>query len=84
MITVEKLKIYRRYQGDIDMLARIGKKTEKQLLSTADWSLINSWLQDLTLIKSGKASTQFVSNFKDQLTQNCDSAETIRMVEALI
>ena len=52
MLTIEKIKIYNKFGGDIDGLARVGKSTKKNLISDNDWSLINEFEQDVKLILS--------------------------------
>ncbi len=44
MITEQKIKIYRKYQGDIDGIARGGRKSEKDLFEEDDWYLIDNVL----------------------------------------
>ncbi len=65
MITAEKLKIFKKYNGDADGFTRAGKKSEKELMDNQDWSLIDSVIQDLEMSKNGLCS----NNFKNQITK---------------
>lgn len=82
MITLEKLKIYNRYNGDLDMWTRTGKSNEKKLMGSSDWYLIDSLIQDIGIAKKGLVAEQFTFNLKKRLTENCDNEETIRQLES--
>lgn len=49
MITKEKLTVYRKYNGDLDLWARIGASKEKSIMSDDDWYLIDSLIQDVII-----------------------------------
>jgi hypothetical protein len=83
MITQDKIKIYTKYGGDIDNWARSGSKKEKLVMNDNDWYLIDSLIQDLTLIKNGLAALSFHSDVNYKLKENCDSEETIQMLKAM-
>jgi hypothetical protein len=83
MINIEKIKIYVRYQGDIDSWARGGSKKEQAIMSDADWYLIESLLQDIALVHGGYASLEFEKTVRERLNQNSDSVETIAYLEEL-
>ncbi|TGM12543.1 hypothetical protein EHQ81_01295 [Leptospira selangorensis] len=82
MITSEKLKIYIHYNGDIDLWTRIAKSKEDKIEST-DWHLIDSLIQDITLVKNGLASEQFISNLKEHLLKSCDNEKTVKLLKSL-
>jgi hypothetical protein len=77
MITIQKLKIYSRYKGDVDMFQRIGKKSERQLMDPDDWLLIDGLLQDLQISESGRGSIGFASNFNKHLRGVCENEECV-------
>lgn len=72
MITTEKLKIFDKYKGDIDAFARIGRETEKTVLTDNDWQLIDSFKQDIELINKGLSSSNFNSKTIAQIKNNTD------------
>lgn len=72
MITTEKLKIFDKYKGDIDAFARIGRETEKTVLTDNDWQLIDSFKQDIVLINKGLSSSDFNSKTIAQIKNNTD------------
>ena len=83
MITLEQLKIYNRYDGDMDMWTRTGKSSEKKLMTSDDWYLIDNLIQDIAIAKNGPASEKVISNLKNRLSENCDNADTIKQLESL-
>jgi len=83
MITEYKIKIYQKYKGDIDSLARSGSKKEKIIMNNDDWFLIDAFVQDLFLIKKGLTSLEFKNNLNDRLNQNCDSDKTIKLIHQI-
>jgi hypothetical protein len=51
MITLSKIKIYKRFNGDIDGWARTGTNEEKSIIDDNDWFLIDAFIQDIGLVK---------------------------------
>ncbi len=77
MITENKLKLYAKYNGDIDEWARNNSKKELSIMSDDDWFLINGFIQDLTLVENGLASLGFRNSLNDRLKESCDTEKTI-------
>ncbi len=84
MITQDKIKIYKRYNGDIDSWARNGSKKEKLVMNHDDWYIIDGLIQDFSLVKNGLTSLTFNDNLHNKLKENCDNEETIQVLKAII
>lgn len=84
MITQEKLRIYKKYDGSIDGWARSGRKKERNLMSDDDFSMIERLIQDLKLIDKGLAAEVYINDFYKRLNDNCDNAETIEQIKAML
>ncbi|MBO9202151.1 MULTISPECIES: hypothetical protein [Niastella] len=80
MITIDKIKIYKRFNGDGDGWARGGTKEEKSFMNDDDWFLIGTFVQDISLIKKGLASYSFRDSIYERVKENCDSEETIQAI----
>lgn len=80
MITIDKIKIYKRFNGDIDGWVRVGTKEEKSIMNNNDWFLIEGFIQDINLVKKGLASDTFMNSINERLKENCDSKETIELI----
>jgi len=61
MITLEKLRIYEKFGGDIDGFSR-SKLSES--ITDQDWHLIGELLQGLSIVQSGLASADFESRVR--------------------
>lgn len=83
MITEDKIKVYKRYDGDIDGWARSGSKKEKSIMSDEDWYVINGLIQDLSMVKNGLASSGFNENLNVKLIEMCDSGSTVNQLQKL-
>jgi hypothetical protein len=81
MITISKLKVFARYGGDCDMWSR---SNEYSNLTDTEWYLIDSLLQDITIIKNGQASVSYINAFNEKLSENTDGKETIDFLISLI
>jgi len=77
MITEEKIKIFRRYRGDIDSWARSGSKVELSMMNDDDWFMVNELVQDLILVKKGLTSIEFSQNLETRLRLCCNNNGTI-------
>lgn len=84
MITQDKIKIYKRYNGDIDGWSRNGSKKEKFVMTDDDWYIIDGLIQDFTLVKNGLTSLTFNNDLNNKLKENCDNEETIQALKAII
>lgn len=73
MLTIEKIKIYNKFGGDIDGLALIGKEEEQCLIEDYEWSLIDDFEQDIKLISNRLVSKEYREIVLNKLTENCDS-----------
>ena len=84
MLTVKKIEIYSRYSVDVDAWARNNSKIEFSIISDEDWSLRDGFIQDLTLVINGLASSEFNSSLNDRLKENCDTEETINKIKKIV
>lgn len=83
MITEQKIKIYQKYGGDIDGFSRGGRKKEKLLFENSEWSLIDSILQDLEMIKEGLCSIDFKERCEKLVHDNFDSG-AIELIKKIV
>lgn len=83
MITKDKIKVYKRYNGDIDSWARSGSKKEKSIVTDEDWYVIDGLIQDLSLVRKGLASSDFTENLNVKLKEMCDSESTVNQLKKL-
>jgi len=72
VITTEKLKIFEKYKGDNDAFARVGRETEKTILTDSEWQLIDSFNQNIVLINKGLSSSDFNSKTITQIKNSTD------------
>jgi len=78
MLTVAKVRVYRKYRGDMDGLARTKKLDDSSLITNEEWFLIDSLVQKFFLIKSGKASQAYAERISVEVHQCVESEEVIR------
>ena len=72
MLTIEKIKTYNKFGGDIDGFSRGRKTAEENLFSDNDWSLIDEFEQDVKLISNRLVSKEYRENALIKLNENCD------------
>ncbi len=84
MITTKKLKIYKKYSGNIESWDRFGKKVDKNFLKYKEWELIDELIQNIKLIEKGFASESFKSRTLNRLREVCDSERTQQELKSLI
>ncbi|WP_367752669.1 hypothetical protein [Flavobacterium sp. WC2430] len=74
MITLEKLKIYDKYAGDEDYLARLGSQKELELFKqNSDWFEINNFKQDMHLISQNLTSEKYIESVIGRMKILCDN-----------
>lgn len=84
MITAEKIRIYKKYLGNIEDWDRFGKKNHKKSMNYDDWVLMDSILDDLFLVKNGLASDSFQKKTYTKLEDSCDTVKTQNELISLI
>lgn len=84
MITLEKLKIYKKYSGNIESWDRFGKDRDRSFLKYEEWELIDELIQNLELIENRLVSDSFKSQTLDKLKKVCDSEKTQNDLKSLI
>jgi len=66
MLTLESLRIYERFNGDIDGWARMKSLTDSSIAET-DWHVIDALITDLRIAASGRASPSFLRELDARL-----------------
>ena len=84
MITLERLKIYKKYSGNIESWDRFGKKKDKGFLEYEEWELIDELIQNIELVEKGLASESFKSQTLNKLNDACDNEKTQQDLKTLI
>jgi hypothetical protein len=84
MITLEKLRTYQEFNGDIDEWARAPKGKVKSLMTDADWYLIDELLMGLTTVGTGLASPSFVRELETKLLASTSDEATRASLRALV
>lgn len=77
MITLKQIKIYIEYKGDGDGFVRSATQEEKSIMDYKHWSLIESFVQDIRIIKKGLVSEVYMKTINERLQKDCDSEETM-------
>ncbi len=85
MITVLHVEVYKKYGGDDDGFYHCATPAEKAIfLGHKHWSLIETLLQDLSIIKNGLASVSFINSTDETLNENCYNEEAIQAIKSLL
>lgn len=80
LIEKSKLKIYIKYDGDTDMFEFNATENERDELYGEVWREIESFIQDINLIKKGLVSKDYETRVKERIYNLCDSVETIELL----
>lgn len=83
MLTLDKLNVYRRFDGDLDGWARIANGHDASGITDADWHLIEELRQGLALIAAGQASQAFMASFESRLRDATADEATRQALRAL-
>lgn len=80
MLTSRHLDIYESFAGDLDAWVRAGNDAE---MSADEWHLIEEFLQGLSLLRSGAASSSFAARITARLRAETEDARVIARLKAL-
>ena len=84
MITLEKLRTYQKFNGDIDGWARTSQGIVESSMTDADWYLIDELLMGLTTVGTGTASPSFVHAVETRLLTCTVDEATRAALRALV
>lgn len=82
MITSDKLNIYIKYDGNIDMFARVGYKRHPNVIEDKEWYIIDELVSRVSNIKSGSASEHYINETDKKIKDNLDCEETVKRLKA--
>ena len=80
MITEEMLRIYEKFNGDIDGFARGSNRAERFAITSEDWHLIEEFLQNLSIIQADFATADFERRVHERIiecTENKSASERL-------
>jgi hypothetical protein len=78
MLTVEKLRIYEAFDGDVDGWARSSAGKDASRMADGDWLLIDELLTGLATVEAGLASAAFSRQLESRLLA-CTADEPARI-----
>ena len=76
MLTIDKLKIYEQFGGDIDAWSRTSRDSASTEMMDEDWYLIDELLSALFAVRTGVASRSFSQQLDQQLLANTHDEAT--------
>ncbi|RYU81821.1 hypothetical protein [Hymenobacter persicinus] len=77
LLTVERLAVYNRYSGSMDLFCRQGGADEKALLNDEQWALIKRYLEDLRRMQQGLLSAACAERLEADLFRDCATVTTV-------
>lgn len=77
MLTLAKIRMYRKYGGDIDGMARAKSQDDFSHVADEEWFLIDSLVQKLSLVKNGKASPEYANRITAEAHQCVEGEEAL-------
>ncbi|MFC5049053.1 hypothetical protein ACFPK9_15850 [Rubritalea spongiae] len=80
MITVEKIKIYQRFRGDIDGFARAGAPDP---ITDDDWRWIDNILSRLHMIHNVSVSKDFKESTYIEIHKTVDSVGSAELLKSI-
>ena len=83
MLTLDKLKMYRRFDGDIDGFAR-SRVDDSSGITDEDWRVIDELRQALFLVRSGQAAAEFSASVERRLSSVAPDEQTRQALRELV
>jgi len=83
LITEKRLKIYLKHDGDTDMFEYNATEQEMVELYGEVWKQIESFIQDINLIKKGLVSKDYENRVNEKIYNLCDSVNTIELLHEI-
>ena len=84
MLTVEKLNIFEKFDGDIDGWALSSIRDDKPNMTDDDWYVINDLVMGLSVVANGFASPAFSQEVESKLLTSTTDEATRDLLRALV
>jgi hypothetical protein len=84
VLTVEKLRIFAKFEGDLDGWVRAATGEDKSCMTDADWYLIDALLTGLTAVAAGLASPAFARHVESKVRASTIDEATRVALRALV
>jgi len=84
MLTVAKIEIYMRFDGDIDSWTLAGADASDSGVTEADWYLIDELRQQLTAAATGRASRRFLDALEERLADSAADPSALALLHQLV
>jgi hypothetical protein len=76
MLTIDKLRVFLKFDWDSDLFAVSGSAREKALMHVLDWGEYAALLQDLMLVSKKLVSTEYARRVHRKLLAACADEAT--------
>jgi len=83
MLTVDKLKIYEQFDGDIDGWARASRGQASTGMTDEDWYLIDELLLGLAAVIADAAAPSYAQLVEQRVLENTDDQAARNRLHAL-
>ena len=83
MLTVDKLRIYEQFDGDMDGWALASRGQATTAMTDEDWYLIDELLMGLATVKTGAASPSYTQQVEQRLLASTSDQATRSILHAL-
>lgn len=83
MIALTKLKIYKQYRADLDHYTRSNLCDDNPIITSDDFFMIDSLLQDIETVEKGLCSDTYKGALSKTLIQVCENDETIHELRVM-
>ncbi|MDO9166157.1 MAG: hypothetical protein Q7U13_08630 [Rhodoferax sp.] len=83
MLTVDKLRIYEQFDGDIDGWARAFRDQATPGMTDEDWFLIDELLMGLVTVRTGVASSSYAQQVEQRLLASTNDQATRSILHEL-
>lgn len=72
MITIEKVRVYVKYSGQLDYWARMASEADLKILNDEDWELIQGLIDDLVLMRKVAVADDYRKRVFQRMDESCD------------
>ncbi len=83
MISIDKLKVFEKYRGDIDGVVRTRDKIGLEMSSSGEWATIDDVAQRWIKVKNGVASETFKSEAQKILDDKFEKAASEYLIRKM-
>jgi hypothetical protein len=83
LLTVDQIRIYKKYKGDDDGFSRVATSQEKTIMKDVNWARVSELIQLLFGLQHGNTTSAFAQQIMRDVSDSCADQAAVNELSEL-